>query len=212
MASYIKMKPSNLDGWNDLKDKWTSCNRCPLCKERHKVCLFRGQLPCDVLFIGEAPGESEDIVGYPFVGPAGQLLDKLVEAAHREVAHESHLKGLRFGYTNILCCIPKRPDPVVGFHGVRSPSKGEAAACRPRLVDLYSMCAPQLIVTLGKVPTKMLPSELKNENKDVLELIHPSAILQMQGNGKQAYHHAELHMKRFVVRLRNALTLLNLPF
>jgi uracil-DNA glycosylase len=69
------------------------------------VVLCRGRLPCDVLFVGEAPGVSEDVLGRPFVGPAGKLLDTIVERA---------LDGqYDCAMTNLVACIPKPVAPVV---------------------------------------------------------------------------------------------------
>ena len=57
------------------REKWRDCQSCLLNKCRNRVVMARGKLPSPILFIGEAPGESENVVGLPFVGPAGRLLD-----------------------------------------------------------------------------------------------------------------------------------------
>lgn len=62
-------------------ERWKSCQRCALGRTRDKIVLAKGRLPCDVLFVGEAPGESEDVIGLPFVGPAGRLLDEMIRDA-----------------------------------------------------------------------------------------------------------------------------------
>ena len=58
--------------------KWGNCNHCYLCETREKIVLARGNVPADILFIGEAPGEGEDSTGVPFIGPAGRLLDEII--------------------------------------------------------------------------------------------------------------------------------------
>lgn len=60
-------------------ESWKNCTRCPAHLHRKHTALVRGSLPCDVLFVGEAPGESEDVLGKPFVGPAGHLFDHIVK-------------------------------------------------------------------------------------------------------------------------------------
>ena len=69
------------------REKWKDCTRCLLHEHRRKIVLCRGKIPADVLFVGEAPGESEDVLGSPFVGPAAQLLDSLIEQAFSRVSH-----------------------------------------------------------------------------------------------------------------------------
>jgi uracil-DNA glycosylase family 4 len=61
--------------------KWGEGCGSTQCAGANRVVLVRGSVPCDVLFIGEAPGQSEDVVGRPFVGPAGKLLDRIIEDA-----------------------------------------------------------------------------------------------------------------------------------
>ena len=64
--------------WNELEKTCQSCNRCGLCETRHNVVFGVGPKTADVMFIGEGPGEQEDLQGEPFVGPAGKLLDDMM--------------------------------------------------------------------------------------------------------------------------------------
>ncbi len=68
--------------------KWHDCTACSLHEHRGRMVFARGKIPCDVLFIGEAPGESEDVLGAPFKGPAGKLLDQIVERATMNPPHQ----------------------------------------------------------------------------------------------------------------------------
>jgi uracil-DNA glycosylase len=89
-------------------NRWGDCQQCELHRVRHKVVLARGRVPCDVLFIGEAPGASEDVLGLPFVGPAGHMLDYIIERSigeHNELRKEKGLPGLRVAMTNLVCCM-----------------------------------------------------------------------------------------------------------
>ena len=59
-------------------EKWKDCRDCYLCETRNRIVFARGTIPADVLFLGEAPGESENVTGVPFDGPAGNLLDAII--------------------------------------------------------------------------------------------------------------------------------------
>ena len=64
--------------WENLKQTCYSCTRCGLCQERHNVVFGVGNETADIMFVGEGPGEQEDLQGMPFVGPAGKLLDDML--------------------------------------------------------------------------------------------------------------------------------------
>lgn len=169
-------------------DSWKACTRCELSKTRSNVVHGRGSVPCDVLFIGEAPGDSEDAVGQPFVGPAGQVLDQIIEQAIPRVFLECP-KGndppydgplYTFAICNLVGCIPRTHD------GVKSgePDYEEIEACRPRLERFVKMADPKLIVTVGKMAweyTEPGVSISVKFHKDIprVDIIHPAAILRM---------------------------------
>lgn len=67
--------------WQRHAEKWRDCHLCDLCSQRDRIVLAKGDVPCDLLIIGEAPGESENVTGLPFTGPAGHLLGKIVASA-----------------------------------------------------------------------------------------------------------------------------------
>ena len=66
-----------MKSWETLEGACLNCQRCDLWKTRRNVVIGKGNKNADIMFIGEGPGEQEDIQGYPFVGPAGQLLDRI---------------------------------------------------------------------------------------------------------------------------------------
>jgi len=94
------MMPSK---WERHVRKWEDCQKCELAERRKNVVLFRGKVPNDVLFIGEAPGVVEDKFGKPFKGPAGLLLDDMISKAIEEVPAA---KSYKMGFTNMISCIP----------------------------------------------------------------------------------------------------------
>lgn len=160
--------------WKSHVKKWAKCERCPLHSTRRKVVLCRGSLPCDVLFIGEAPGVSEDVHGIPFFGPAGHLLDHLISEAGGNVA-DHDISPLRMAFTNLVGCIP------IGDDGdkTREPSKESIKACEPRVVELVKLAKPKLVVFVGQLSEKTIVKAPGRYGIGVptVSIIHPAAIL-----------------------------------
>jgi uracil-DNA glycosylase len=144
--------------------KWKNCTDCPLCKTRTKVVLARGKVPCDVLFVGEAPGASEDVIGQPFIGPAGKLLDQIIDKAMGDSRYT-------YAMTNLIACIPLGDDG----NKVAEPTEDSIRACYNRLIEFVDICHPQLIVLVGTLATKYGPGG----GELVISIIHPAAILRM---------------------------------
>ncbi len=118
----------------DLARDSEACTRCELCETRTKVVFGVGDPAARLMLIGEGPGRDEDLQGEPFVGAAGQLLNKILAAM-----------GLRredVYIANTVKCRPPRN---------RNPEPEELAACRSYLLDQVSLVAPEVIVVLGRV-------------------------------------------------------------
>jgi uracil-DNA glycosylase len=116
-----------------LEAEVRSCARCELAKARTQTVFARGNPDSPVVFVGEGPGQEEDRLGSPFVGPAGQLLDKMVSA---------------MGYQRddvYICNVVKCRPP-----GNRTPLPQEAGACAPFLLGQLDAIAPRVIVALGR--------------------------------------------------------------
>lgn len=152
--------------WKKHVAKWSDCQLCPLHEVRLKVVLARGKLPCDVLFIGDAPGPNENVIGDPFVGPAGNLLDHFIDKAG--------YGDLRLGFTNLIGCFPKGED---GTKYV-DPPKESILACLPRLKELVGMAKPRMVVAVGKIADKWLP-KVVTAGLPCVAITHPGAILRM---------------------------------
>jgi uracil-DNA glycosylase family 4 len=171
--------------WDHFNSEWKNCKRCPLHKHRNKVVQFRGIIPAQILFIGEAPWISEDEIGRPFCGPAGRELDTLIEQAGVEDGE--------FCLINVVGCIPREVDEQGRpFRGLRPPTSVEVKACSPRLKELIEHIKPKLVVTLGRVAVNSLDVDLRS----LLELVHPSFILQSKS--------PDLLRKRFILTLKQA--------
>ena len=115
------------------------CTRCKLSESRTRIVFGHGNPSADLMFVGEAPGREEDEQGLPFVGAAGQLLTKIIEAmgTTREDVY----------IVNTVGCRPPEN---------RNPEPDEVAACRPFLQEQIRLVAPRVIVTLGTFATQVI--------------------------------------------------------
>ena len=122
-----------------LADEVARCRKCPLYRTRTHAVVSDGAASAQLVFVGEAPGRDEDLQGKPFVGAAGQLLTKMIEAM-----------GLRRQDVYICNVLKDRPP------GNRTPLPEEVDACLPFLREQLSIIHPRVICTLGAVATKAL--------------------------------------------------------
>lgn len=179
--------------WQAHVQRWTNCTDCALCHQRDRIVLARGTIPCDVLFVGEAPGESENVLGRPFVGPAGKLLDQIIDNALSGLADKPTI-----ALTNLVCCFPLEAKQT----GNHEPAPAEIKACRSRLLELIGLCKPKLIVAVGKLAEAHMPAiDVKT-----VAVTHPAAILRMPHAQK------DMAVRRCVVTLTNAVEEIMLPF
>lgn len=159
---------------------WLSCARCGLCEDRKNVVLYDGELPCDVLFIGEAPGRSEDVLGKPFIGRSGKLLRQMIGEVATNLTLEWNLQ-FTWGITNIVACLPISPKTKT----FRPPTDAEVAACRPRLNLTLDYADPKLIVLLGKTAEEHYPAD--KSTIPTVAVYHPSYLLRIGGAMSMAY-------------------------
>lgn len=161
-------------------EEWQGCQRCEYAATRNRVCILRGDAPCDILFVGEAPGESENARGFPFWGPAGRLLNRIVADAV-----ELYGKPVTTAYTNLVGCIPREPGSKVK---AKEPDGDAIEKCAPRLEELGKILSPKLIVCVGKLADKWIGDEAKGMKHRVkfdpetptASVVHPSFILKSQ--------------------------------
>lgn len=125
--------------WSELETQCYACEKCELCRTRHHVVLGVGPRDADILFIGEGPGEQEDLQGEPFVGPAGKLLDDMLAIID--------LDRTSCYITNIVKCRPPRN---------RDPLETEQEACIDYLRNQVALIRPKIIVCLGRIATQKL--------------------------------------------------------
>ena len=155
----------------ELYERIHNCTKCSLGFTRTKFVFGVGNPKADILFIGEAPGRDEDLKGEPFVGRAGQLLDKMLAAID--------LDRTQVYIANILKCRPP---------GNRPPLPEESEACLPHLAEQIRLIAPKFIVCLGRSAAQFLLqtttpiSKMRGHwyefgNAKMLVTFHPAALL-----------------------------------
>lgn len=126
--------------WNSLKQTCRSCTKCPLCETRNNVVFGTGYENADIMFVGEGPGEQEDLIGEPFVGPAGKLLDDMLRIIDIDRTKNCYI-------CNIVKCRPPRN---------RDPLETEQESCIGYLRDQVALVKPKIIVCLGRIAAKRL--------------------------------------------------------
>lgn len=157
--------------WEKLNEKCLECRRCPLYESRTNLVFGVGDHKSKVLFIGEGPGEQEDIKGEPFVGRAGKLLDDMLAMIG--------LDRSKIYIANMVKCRPPKN---------RDPNSTEQEACFEWLSRQIELIEPKIIVCLGRIAAMKMIDEnfkiskqhglwFKYENIDITALYHPAALL-----------------------------------
>ena len=157
--------------FEDIRADIGECVRCPLHQGRHTIVHTEGQTTARLMFVGEAPGADEDASGRPFVGRAGQLLNKIIEAIG--LKRDDVLIG------NVNRCRPP---------GNRTPTTEEARTCKPFLLREINIARPDVIVVLGNTAMKNLLdtkegiTRLRGQFQDyrgikVMPTFHPAYLL-----------------------------------
>ena len=158
--------------WENLERTCAACTRCGLCQTRHNVVFGVGNRNADILFIGEGPGEQEDLKGEPFVGPAGKLLDDMLSIIDLDRTTNCYI-------ANIVKCRPPQN---------RDPMQIEQDACIDYLRNQVALIKPKIIVCLGRVAACRIIREdfrITREHGQWSEsggvwmtaIYHPSALL-----------------------------------
>jgi DNA polymerase len=176
-ADFIGVSPASKETASpSLEEQILSCQMCGLGKGRKNAVPGEGNLEAELMFVGEAPGRDEDIQGRPFVGKAGQLLSKIIEAMH--------FKREEVYITNIVKCRPPEN---------RTPHVDEIETCKPYLLSQIEMIQPRVIVSLGKVASdffihsRLGMTALRGNFSDygkirVMPTFHPSYLIRNEPN------------------------------
>ena len=170
-----------MDTWEALKKECAACERCELCRTRTNLVFGVGREDAEVMFIGEGPGEQEDLQGEPFVGAAGKLLDTMMALIG--------LDRSKVYIANIVKCRPPRN---------RDPQDSEQAACLPWLERQIALIRPRIIVCLGRISAKALIDPdfritrqhgqwFRYGDIPIMATYHPSALLRDPGKRPEAF-------------------------
>ncbi|HSH35438.1 uracil-DNA glycosylase [Schnuerera sp.] len=169
----------------------TKCHRCPLSKTRTNVVFGEGNPKAKLVFVGEGPGFNEDKIGRPFVGKAGQLFDKMIEAI-----------GLKREYiyiTNIVKCRPPNN---------RNPLEEESKICIEFLRWQVKIIEPDIIVCLGAVAARNIIDKnfkitkergiwFNRGNFSIIATYHPAALLRDESKKREAWEDFKRIKKKY---------------
>ncbi|MBR6400463.1 MAG: uracil-DNA glycosylase [Firmicutes bacterium] len=167
--------------WEELEQMCLNCRGCRLCETRNNVVIGVGNKNADIMFVGEGPGYHEDMQGEPFVGAAGQLLDKMLAAVglDRSIVY----------IANVVKCRPPNN---------RNPEQDEQDACINYLRRQYLLIRPKIIVCLGKIAASALIEQnfpitrdhgvwYSKKDCEFIATFHPSALLRDESKKRIAW-------------------------
>ena len=168
--------------WDELEKSCGNCKKCALYETRHNVVFGVGNKNAEVMFVGEGPGENEDLQGEPFVGKAGQLLDVMLKIIGLD-------RGKNIYIANIVKCRPPRN---------RDPLNSEQDACISWLRNQYALIRPKIVVCLGRIAANALihpDFKITKEHgqwfdKDGVKftaIYHPSALLRDESKRPETF-------------------------
>ncbi len=183
--------PASFSTLDEVRTHLGPCQRCKLCKGRKTIVFGVGNPRAELVFVGEGPGEEEDKQGIPFVGAAGQLLTKMIQAMKFE-RDEVYI-------CNVVKCRPP---------GNRNPEPDEIEACEPFLKAQLGVIKPKIIVALGKFAaqtllrdstpiTRMRGQWRQYEGIPLMPTFHPAYLLRSPEEKKKAWLDLQEVMKKF---------------
>lgn len=194
----IPLKPFKTP-YQSFLQRWSKGCGSELCDRACNIVLGRGHVPCDVLFVGEGPGRSEDTLGIPFCGPAGHLLNQIVEQAIPDSVGPD--PRIRVTFTNLVGCIPI----YEGNTKEEEPAHDDVMRCQPRLKEFIDLCNPVLVVAVGKIAKDYLDPSTSYRDRvrlpvrsRFLHIIHPAAIL------RAGFIHQGMRIEECIVDVRDA--------
>lgn len=168
----IPIPPGTYQTISQMEEHCNRCHRCGLGDNRTKAVVGRGNLQAPIMIVGEAPGQNEDETGLPFVGKAGQLLEKILASVKLDSSQDVYI-------ANINKCHPP---------GNRVPTAQEMAACIPYLLEQIRMVDPKIILLTGATAVKGLTGDkraitkirgtwIEWEGRLCMPIFHPSYLL-----------------------------------
>ena len=184
------------DNFEELRENCLNCRRCGLCETRTNVVVGVGNPRSKVMFIGEGPGENEDLQGEPFVGRGGQLLDKMLATVDLDRKTNVYIANI------VKCRPPKNRDPL----------PEEQEACIDWLRNQVALIRPKIIVCLGRIAAmRIIKPDMKITREHgqffekngtlMMATLHPAALLR-NPNQKPAAFEDFLKLREKIDELR----------
>lgn len=171
----------------EMISKWSSCCACAIGKRARKHVFERGSRDSKAIFVGEGPGRSEDVVGQPFIGRSGQLLNRAIGDAGWDPR--------KLYFCNLVLC---RPSDALGGPN-RSPSEEEIERCALHLLQTFHFIKPKVVVWLGRTPQEFAEAHVEARLGWINYFLpHPSHILRTGGLQSPRY-------RGYVLEIREAL-------
>lgn len=188
-AAFVEQPSKLSNSLSNIQSDLENCKRCKLCKGRQNIVFGDGNPKAELMFVGEGPGEQEDIQGRPFVGRAGQLLEKMIEAMG--------MKRSDVFIANVVKCRPPEN---------RNPEPDEIASCSPFLFRQIDTIKPKVIVALGKFAAQTLLqteeriSEIRGKpvpyrGSKLIPTFHPAYLLRNPSSKKETWEDLKTAMK-----------------
>ena len=179
--------------WESLEQACADCRRCSLCETRTNPVFGTGARDAQILFVGEGPGENEDLEGEPFVGRAGQLLDDMLKIIGLDRKTNVYI-------ANVVKCRPP---------GNRDPQTEEKNACLPWLREQYRLLRPRMVICLGRIaagalihPDFRITAEhgkwFEKDGVPFLAIYHPAALLRDESKRPETF----VDLKTIEARIR----------
>ncbi len=177
-AASIPIPTGTYQTMEQMRQHCDQCYRCPLGETRTHAVIGRGNVNAPIMVIGEGPGQTEDETGLPFVGKAGQLLDKI-------------LASVQLGEADVYICNVVKCRPP----GNRDPEDREVDACKGYLMEQMRMVDPKIVLLTGKVAmrhlagikqgiTKVRGTWIERDGRFYMPIFHPAYLLRNQSREK----------------------------
>lgn len=183
--------PTGAEGLAAIREELGDCRRCRLCDGRTQVVFGVGDPDADLVVVGEGPGEQEDLRGEPFVGPAGEMLDKMLE----------HVLGLARSQVYIANVVKCRPPAN------RKPQPDETEICKPFLFRQIAAIRPKLVLVLGATALEAVLGRtgiLKERGQEgsfrgipVIPTLHPAYLLRQPADKRLVFEDLKLARARY---------------
>jgi uracil-DNA glycosylase len=171
------MTPQRIDGRIAAASVVGKCTACRLHETRRRIVYGRGEIPAHLLFVGEAPGVTEDVSGIACYGKSGALFDAMI--AHAVDMAEIGARHLRTFITNTVLCHPT--DEKGGSN--RQPANDEVLACMRNVRCIHDIVQPRMVVFIGKIAQKHYGKLFKPS----AVIVHPLSLLLQGGTAAPGY-------------------------